>query len=397
MFLRAYMFLRLFRDFSPVFIHRHWAERQGQMPSRYVGTMLATKALLRTAPLKVMVTALVTTVVTFSYCVHVVERESRLQGVDATIDSASKAVWFVIVTLTTVGYGDTYPSTTQGYYPAILEGVWGMVLTALLVGVVISKLTLSQKEELLLDWVANQTHERAHKGHAASVVGIVVRAWLRRRTAQQREGVFSLEAAKQGALRAIGLTEDRGGHSRSIGSLHSDKSPKERTSSPGQGAVAAQRSGADEETATANALPDHPSSLGLDTEGRPVTAVRFHFALFRALKPHMKAMREFRFRTEVESDVNVYTLHTTMETVLKQQDEQKKRDQQLQASIDDLSAQVSRLLAATGAATSPPTAATSSPAVADDDSVGSGHIIGAEEAIHYNAHLQGDGDDERKG
>ena len=46
------------------------------------------------------------------------------------------AYWFVVVTMTTVGYGDLYPTTAPGYAITVVVMLFGLILTALPVAII---------------------------------------------------------------------------------------------------------------------------------------------------------------------------------------------------------------------------------------------------------------------
>ncbi|XP_067934325.1 potassium voltage-gated channel protein egl-36-like [Watersipora subatra] len=52
------------------------------------------------------------------------------------IPDATLGYWWSIVTMTTVGYGDYYPTTTAGYFIGVLCSITGIILTALPVAVI---------------------------------------------------------------------------------------------------------------------------------------------------------------------------------------------------------------------------------------------------------------------
>jgi voltage-gated potassium channel len=71
--------------------------------------------------------------------------------VDSGIDGFNNAVWWAIVTVTTVGYGDVVPSTTIGRIIAgllMLVGVSAIpITTSLVVSVFITRLQAKQREQ----------------------------------------------------------------------------------------------------------------------------------------------------------------------------------------------------------------------------------------------------------
>ena len=71
--------------------------------------------------------------------------------VDSGIDGFGNAIWWAIVTVTTVGYGDVVPSTTIGRVIAgllMLVGVSAIpITTSLVVSVFITRLQAKQREQ----------------------------------------------------------------------------------------------------------------------------------------------------------------------------------------------------------------------------------------------------------
>lgn len=50
--------------------------------------------------------------------------------------------WWAIVTMTTVGYGDFYPSTAGGYFVGVMCALSGILLTALPIAIIGSKFNI---------------------------------------------------------------------------------------------------------------------------------------------------------------------------------------------------------------------------------------------------------------
>ena len=73
------------------------------------------------------------------------------QGKNPEIDSFSDAMWWSLVTISTVGYGDTVPTTVAGKVVAVFVMVGGIVFFSALAGNLASMLTRSEVEEELAE------------------------------------------------------------------------------------------------------------------------------------------------------------------------------------------------------------------------------------------------------
>ncbi|MEN9620139.1 MAG: hypothetical protein RL499_332, partial [Actinomycetota bacterium] len=60
---------------------------------------------------------------------------------DATITTFGDALWWALVTITTVGYGDTYPVTGVGRFLAVLLMAGGLVIIGTASAIVVSYIT----------------------------------------------------------------------------------------------------------------------------------------------------------------------------------------------------------------------------------------------------------------
>ena len=77
------------------------------------------------------------TVCIFAYLVRIFEIPYLKETDDATrFESYFEAVWFTVVTLTTIGYGDVSPGTLPGKIVTIILGFWSAIFMALLVSTV---------------------------------------------------------------------------------------------------------------------------------------------------------------------------------------------------------------------------------------------------------------------
>ena len=66
------------------------------------------------------------------------------------LDSYFNAVWCIVITLTTVGYGDISPSTTPGRLVAMIAALWGAFLIGTIVACLNDAFNLTYEQELAL-------------------------------------------------------------------------------------------------------------------------------------------------------------------------------------------------------------------------------------------------------
>lgn len=66
------------------------------------------------------------------------------------LSNFADALWFTIITMTTVGYGDYFPRTTFGRLIDIILVVWGTFIVSLMVVVLTNTLNMDQSEKRAL-------------------------------------------------------------------------------------------------------------------------------------------------------------------------------------------------------------------------------------------------------
>ena len=63
-----------------------------------------------------------------AFCIYLLEKYNDLEHFGSIV----RSLWFSIVTMTTIGYGDVTPSTSLGKLLAIAFGLVGIICVALL-------------------------------------------------------------------------------------------------------------------------------------------------------------------------------------------------------------------------------------------------------------------------
>lgn len=94
----------------------------------------------------------------FGSIMYLIERE-----VNENFDSIPRSMYWAIVTITTVGYGDISPSTALGQFIATIIMMMGYVIIAVPTGIVTSSLMQSKKTELHNISCPNCAKEGHHK------------------------------------------------------------------------------------------------------------------------------------------------------------------------------------------------------------------------------------------
>lgn len=94
--------------------------------------MFAIKSLMKAKPYTVLVIALLVSVAQMGYCLRIFERPLSLaSGQDFGL--MSNTIWNVLVTMTTVGYGDYFPKTNMGRIIGLIIAFWGVFIVSLFV------------------------------------------------------------------------------------------------------------------------------------------------------------------------------------------------------------------------------------------------------------------------
>merc|ERR1712216_511474 len=170
-FVAVFMMLRLY-----LYTPRIIAEASGlrNEKTRLIGLMnnvdisyhFIGKAMLRDS-LQTLLYLFAMSVLTLAYAMLVFERPI---GPDTNLDLMENSVWLIIITMTTVGYGDIYPQTPMGRQVAVIAALLAVVLVALAVGAVTDRLTLSRDESKVLEFIENIRNKQDRKIAAAKML-----------------------------------------------------------------------------------------------------------------------------------------------------------------------------------------------------------------------------------
>lgn len=129
--------LRIFRLFRIYKAYRIIHKYGGRYIISYLSTNRAASALY------ILVVMVILIIETGGFMVLQAERAAT----SANIQTASDAIWWTYVTITTVGYGDRFPVTAQGRLVGILVMTTGVAVFATFAGLISSKLLAPPAKE----------------------------------------------------------------------------------------------------------------------------------------------------------------------------------------------------------------------------------------------------------
>jgi potassium intermediate/small conductance calcium-activated channel subfamily N protein 2 len=122
------------------------AQRICQMNGCRNGTFFAVKCLIRDKPNEVICSMLALGIFTGAYCFRTFERPLVLYSGFQFQDYGS-CMWCVIITMTTVGYGDMFPATIPGRFFCFIICIWGVLVVSMMVVAVNNMVQLELGED----------------------------------------------------------------------------------------------------------------------------------------------------------------------------------------------------------------------------------------------------------
>jgi len=129
-------------------------------------------------------------VLAFSYLLMLFERP---QLKESPLTNYFNCIWLVIITMTTVGFGDVCPTTMLGRLVAIVASLTALVMFALIVNVVMEKLQLSRQEARVVAVCHHLRQQRELKNHAAGVIARAVRLSIKLTKLHKGDSVAGVE------------------------------------------------------------------------------------------------------------------------------------------------------------------------------------------------------------
>ncbi|TNV81238.1 hypothetical protein FGO68_gene10728 [Halteria grandinella] len=145
------------------------AQRICQMNGCEAKLIFAIRSVIREYPYQAILVALVSSILCLAYQIRIFEQP--LSDVSAqNFNSYGNAVWLVIITICTVGYGEFYPKSEIGRICAIVACFWGVFVVSLFVVTLNNLLLFSQAEENSYNLLRRLEYRERIKDHAQYTV-----------------------------------------------------------------------------------------------------------------------------------------------------------------------------------------------------------------------------------
>ena len=113
-------------------------------------TLFIIKCLIKKRPYQFFITSLIISILIFSYGIRICELPLTIKLESPGLQSYLTTLWMVMITMTTVGYGDYQPKTIPGRTLGFVLCIWGVFLMSMIVIILFNSLELSFEEKQAL-------------------------------------------------------------------------------------------------------------------------------------------------------------------------------------------------------------------------------------------------------
>lgn len=174
MLLRCYILIRLLRYYSK------WGTQDSDDICESSGCeashMFMLKGMFKDKPYHILACSMSLSIIIFGFAVRTYERPyNDDNGKEQNYDYVWNAMWLVIITMCTVGYGDFYPRTHIGRCIIVIACFWGIFLISMMVVTLTESSEFSKGESRAFEILSRLKRKEEAKKTAAKAVYIALK------------------------------------------------------------------------------------------------------------------------------------------------------------------------------------------------------------------------------
>lgn len=187
---RLYIFFRLFDHYT------FWTGERSTRVCRINGFLpdskFAIKAYLKYKSVLVLTLSLGLSIFLFGFALRTFERPFTSETRTQNFNNIWNSFWCVVVSMTTIGYGDIYPITFMGRIVIIISCIWGIFVLSLFVVSLNNITQLSKEESRAYEDItrADKIKSTLHKDAAKIIVTLFKLNLLRKKKANIRKRIL---------------------------------------------------------------------------------------------------------------------------------------------------------------------------------------------------------------
>eukprot|EP01017_Pseudomicrothorax_dubius_P037983 TRINITY_DN5636_c0_g1_i5.p1 TRINITY_DN5636_c0_g1~~TRINITY_DN5636_c0_g1_i5.p1 ORF type:complete len:394 (+),score=93.45 TRINITY_DN5636_c0_g1_i5:76-1257(+) len=160
------------------------AQRVCSMYAVKPGYLFVIKSLMKAHPFQVLFVALIWSILLFAQALRICERPLNRNDLNMNFGEYKNAIWNVLVTMTTVGYGDYYARTDFGRIVAFFICIWGVCVVSLMVVTLTNFLNMGVLETKAFSIVERLVTKKEVRETAYDLVSHVLRMTVKSRRGQ---------------------------------------------------------------------------------------------------------------------------------------------------------------------------------------------------------------------
>ncbi|KRX03768.1 hypothetical protein PPERSA_04276 [Pseudocohnilembus persalinus] len=172
------------------------AHRLTRMYGCQANYQFAIKCLFQDHPLLLITVVFFLSVVVFAFALRICERPINMTIDPSEVNkmnfqSLENSIWCIIITITSVGYGDYFPKTIFGRLLDIIIAIWGLFIVSMMVVVLTNTLEMDSSEKRALNVIQRlETRKDLREKAAKLLTGIATYNFLERK--RKKNGTLQL-------------------------------------------------------------------------------------------------------------------------------------------------------------------------------------------------------------